>query len=280
MEMVESCRACRICIVRRRDVLSNESVRIITSIWVFSDDRTVRMQQKRKTPQAVRYYYVILTLTPLVADGIEAIPYASYFSPEKISIAIPTEIKFHDSHYDAKPLKVVKTNWINYVFSNERSANLFQAEIFGRSLLGSYKTEKTLRIHDGFSGVLAYQEQMCALENLRLWEDEGTSGVLAMIHFSAHFRNGYLAFYLNSSSTPVRVKDEGGKEVKIKGLSIPLTEQGKMQRRSSVTARRASEDRKRVICGARVEFATENEKMSFLAKVKEVQRTMIALPDL
>ena len=44
----------------------------------------------------------------------------------------------------------------------------------GRTLLGTYKTEKTLRIHEGLSSVLAYQEQMCGMENLRLWEDEST----------------------------------------------------------------------------------------------------------
>jgi len=47
-EMVEAARECRICIVRRRDSLPDGALRFTTSIWVFSDDRQVRLQQKRK----------------------------------------------------------------------------------------------------------------------------------------------------------------------------------------------------------------------------------------
>lgn len=92
----------------------------------------------------------------------------------------------------------------------------------GKQLIASYKTEKTLRIHEGLAGVLAYQEQMCAMEHLRLWQDDDTDAVLAMIHFSAQFRDGYFTFYLNSASQPVRLKDDGGRTVKVRGLCIPL----------------------------------------------------------
>lgn len=149
----------------------------------------------------------------------------------------------------------------------------------GRKLVGVFKTEKTLRIHEGLSGVLAYQEQMCGMETLRLWADPDNGGIMAMIHFSAHFRPGYLAFYLNSSACPVRVKDEGGKEVKIKGLKIPLD-----RAKVTVGGRRGSgpgkAEGKKWITGAKVEFAADVEKFLFLGKVKEVQQTMILLPDL
>lgn len=158
-------------------------------------------------------------------------------------------------------------------------ATLFQNELMGRILVGVFKTEKTLRVHEGLSGVLAYQEQMCGMENLRLWADPDSGGILAMIHFSAQFRAGYLAFYLNSSTCPVRVKDEGGKEIKIKGLRIPLDRD-----RVVNGGRRGSEsgkaEGKKWITGARVEFASDIEKFLFLEKVKEVQQTMIQLPDL
>lgn len=157
-------------------------------------------------------------------------------------------------------------------------ATLFQNELMGRTLVGVFKTEKTLRVHEGLSGVLAYQEQMCGMENLRLWADPDNGGILAMIHFSAHFRPGYLAFYLNSSAFPVRVKDEGGKEVKIKGLKIPLDKD-----KAGVGGRRGSEsgraEGKKWVTGAKVEFASDVEKFLFIEKVKEVQQTMILLPD-
>jgi len=79
--------------------------------------------------------------------------------------------------------------------SSQAGSTLFQSALMGKSLILSVKTSKTMRLHDGFSGNFAYQEQMCALENLRIWQDQDTSGVLAMIHYSAQFRNGYMAFY-------------------------------------------------------------------------------------
>jgi hypothetical protein len=163
----------------------------------------------------------------------------------------------------------------------------------GRTLLGTYKTEKTLRIHEGLSSVLTYAEQMCGMENLRLWEDDATSAVFVTIHFSAHFRNGYLAFYLNSASSPVRVKDDGGREVKIKGLRVPVD--GKQDQKAPVRKdsgagvvvqgkkeegkRKGSEQRK-FVAGAKIEFASEAEKRAFLVTVKECQKTMRELPDL
>ncbi|KAH7051252.1 hypothetical protein B0J12DRAFT_573240 [Macrophomina phaseolina] len=259
VEMGDAMGACRILVVRKRDLRPGGSIRLVTSIWSLSDDGLVRMQQK-------------------LADGVEVIPHASYFVPEKISLPLVTELKFHDKVYGSKPIKVEKTSWCNYVFEDVKSATLFQNELMGRTLVGVFKTEKTLRVHEGLSGVLAYQEQMCGMENLRLWADPDNGGVLAMIHFSAHFRAGYLAFYLNSSACPVRVKDEGGKEVKIKGLKIPLDRD-----KAGIGGRRGSEsgkaEGKKYIAGAKVEFASDVEKFLFLEKVKEVQQTMILLPE-
>jgi formamidopyrimidine-DNA glycosylase len=65
----------------------------------------------------------------------------------------------------------------------------------GKTLLLSVRTNKTLRVHDGIAGTFAYQEQMCALENLRIWKDQDSNGVLAMIHYTPQFRDGYMRFY-------------------------------------------------------------------------------------
>jgi hypothetical protein len=170
----------------------------------------------------------------------------------------------------------------------------------GRTLLATFPTSKTMRVHEGFSGAFSYAEQMCGMENLRIWEDDETGAVIAMIHFSAHFRNGYLAFYLNSRNSPIRVKDEGGREIKIKGLRVPLE---KGSRKDSVmvsggsgsadgsgeTVKEGKEgkkkskedlDRKKFIMGAKVEFESEMEKRQFLELLREVQGSMIELPEL
>ncbi|KAK3079180.1 hypothetical protein LTS18_005542, partial [Coniosporium uncinatum] len=294
-EMVEAARACRICVVRRRDSLPDGALRFTTSIWAFSDDRQVRLQQK-------------------LADGAEIIPFSSYFNPEKISITVPAVLKFHDVTFGAASLKEAKTSWINYIFEDTLSANHFQSILFGRRLLATFRTTSTMRIHDGFAAKLAFQEQMCGMENLRLWEDEESDGVLAMLHFSGHFRNGYLAFWLNSSSMPVRVKEESDRVVRIKGFRISLelnerdrewsgpkyaqgsglggtgvlartaggerlggTKEG-VKRKASEMGRKGKEEK--WITGARVEFASEGEKGRFVALAKEVMMRPSILPDL
>ena len=126
-----------------------------------------------------------------------------------------------------------------------------------------------MRVHEGVGKVIAFQEQMCAMETLRLWEEEGSGAVLGMIHFSAQFRRGYMLFYINSQDKPIRVRDEGGKLVKVKGLRIPLdpNERGKVERRAS--------DAKRLISGAKIEFSSESEKLEFLEMVDRIQKRMV-----
>jgi hypothetical protein len=161
----------------------------------------------------------------------------------------------------------------------------------GRTLLATFRTEKTMRIHEGIGKSFSYAEQMCGLENLRVWEDNDTGAIIALIHFSADFRDGYLAFYLNSSGNPIKVKDEGNREVKIKGLRVPLERGDKAMRKDSVVAGsgkdkgKGKEDAKKVekekvISGAKIEFATEIEKQEFVEMCKELQRDSIELPDL
>jgi hypothetical protein len=155
----------------------------------------------------------------------------------------------------------------------------------GRTLLATFRTEKTMRIHEGIGKSFSYAEQMCGLENLRVWEDNDTGAIIALIHFSADFRHGYLAFYLNSSVNPIKVKDDGNREIKIKGLRVPIDRGDKAIRKDSVVAGNAKDkgkgkDDMNVISGAKIEFASDMEKKEFMAMVKEVQKDMIELPDL
>jgi hypothetical protein len=78
-----------------------------------------------------------------------------------------------------------------------------------------------------------------------------------------------MLFYINSQDKPIRVRDEGGKLVKVKGLRIPLdpNERGKVERRAS--------DAKRLISGAKIEFSSESEKLEFLEMVDRIQKRMV-----
>jgi hypothetical protein len=159
------------------------------------------------------------------------------------------------------------------VTNNLTASTSFQNTLFGRTLLDSYKTEKTIRVQDGIAGALSSSEQMCAMENLRLWEEESTGAAMAMIHYSAIFRQGYLKFYINDTENPIKIKDDGGKTVKIKGLKIPMTDNGDSIKRNQnfkQDGRRGS-DGKKWITGARIEFKNDEEKIRFLDTVRDLQ---------
>ncbi|KAH7087574.1 hypothetical protein FB567DRAFT_495516 [Paraphoma chrysanthemicola] len=274
VEMIPVCDDCRIAVVRKR-VHDPEAmrVRVITSVWTLSDDNTIRVELRMDDDQMY-------------------IPYSSYFSPTKVSVNVPCELKFHDVKHGNRPAKLAKTSWVNYNFETPQSAALFQNELMGRTLLATFRTEKTMRIHSGLGKSFTYAEQMCALENLRIWEDTETGAIIALIHFSADFRAGYLAFYINSATNPITVKDDGNRDVKIKGLRVPIEKgggEGKGRKDSVVEkgkgkekdeGRKGDKDKEKVITGARVEFATDMEKREFLEMVKEVQRDLVDLPDL
>lgn len=103
VEMIEACQDCRICVVRKRETSGTDSkgIRMMTSVWVFSDDNIVRLQLK-------------------LADGEMYVPYSSYFNQEKISMTVPCELKYHDMKYGTRLLKSAKTSWINYVFKDTK----------------------------------------------------------------------------------------------------------------------------------------------------------------
>jgi ferredoxin len=100
VEMVTACTSCRIAIVRKREALpESRSLSLMTSVWVFSEDNTIRMQLKME-------------------DGEVYLPYSSYFNPEKISLTVPCELRFHGVQWGERVEKSVKTDWVNYVFED------------------------------------------------------------------------------------------------------------------------------------------------------------------
>lgn len=181
--------------------------------------------------------------------------------------------------HHSKPSEVVgsiiflRIRLVSYGFAHSHvfadpclAATTFQNTLYGNKLIGTFKTDKTTRVHDGIAGALSYQEQMCAMENLRVWEDESTSRYFMMIHFSAQFRSkGYLTCYLNDRDNPVKFKDESGRVVKIKGLKIPPEEN------ADVGRNKKGSDSKKWISGAKVEFRNEQEKARFIDLVWDLQ---------
>lgn len=83
---------------------------------------------------------------------------------------------------------------------------------------------------------------------------------------------------VNSSRDPVRVRDDGDRFVKLKGLSIPLLSQkSNLQRHNSVDKSKSPKLKpEKRITGARIEFTTDMDKRLFLEKFREVQGTFFA----
>jgi hypothetical protein len=182
VEMVKGCSDARVCVIRKRENRELGGSKVVSSIWSLSDDGEVRLQQKLSELQ-------------------ETVPYCSYFDPDKVSLQptdseTPIALKFHGSEWGAMLTEEKKTNWVNYCFVSEQEAVAFQSAVFGRLLIGSYRTTKTTVIHEGLKGAFSFEEQFANIEMLRLWEDDGVStpgaagGVMALMHISSNFGEG------------------------------------------------------------------------------------------
>lgn len=280
--VVDATTKCRICVVRKRVNREHGGTRVATSIWSIGDDWVARLQQE-------------------LPEEFDTVPFCSYFQSEKVSIDIKESLlRFHAAVWAAPTLNELKTNWVNYIFETVDEANRFQSALFGRSLLASFKTAKTTVIHDGFKGTFAFEEQMAGIEVLRVWEDDGVSmpgaagGVMALLHLSANFGEGWAKWWLNSTRQQVRIKDESGKFARIKGLDVTVVKPGAgvnmadrirspathgegLLRPDAEAQRRQKWEKK--VTGVRVEFASEDEKRAFVALAKRAQERMIPLPE-
>ena len=156
------------------------------------------------------------------------------------------------------------------------AATLFQNALIGRTLLLTVKTKATMRLHDGISGAFAFAEQLCGLENLRIFEDPSSGACLALLHYSPHFRDGYMVFPLNSLRKPLTIRDDGENTIRLKGLNIPLDNSRMLQRRDSA-AQISKPKTVKTIAGAKIEFSTAMDKLLFKEKFREIQEEMYSM---
>jgi hypothetical protein len=288
--MKEVCQEARICVIRKRENREHGGTRLATSIWALANDGIIRCQQK-------------------LSEVADTVPYCSYFQSEKVSLADDEmTLRFHGQSWMDMPDKDIKTNWVNYVFATENDAVAFQSAVYGRMLLGSFRTTKTIVIHQGIKGAFAFEEQFANIEMLRLWEDDGIAtlgaqgGVMALMHISSNFGEGWAKWWMNSSKQQVRVKGEGSKHARLKGIDITVIKPGagvstadKIRHNSSANAALQRVDTKdslnapqspvkkfpvKRVTGIRIEFKSEEERTDFLEASKRLQEKMLPLPDL
>lgn len=277
-DMVAVCKQARICVIRKRENREHGGTKLATSVWVLSDDGCVRCQQK-------------------LSEHAETVPYHSFFDPEKVSLAGSVEdelaLRCHGANWSDPLDKEFRTSWVNYTFASTVEAAAFQSAVFGRALLSSLRTSKTTIIHEGIKGVFAIEEQFAKMDRLRLFEDDGVAtpgaegGVLALLHVSSTFGNGWAKFWLNSSRQHIYIKKDGERCVKLKGLNVSVPgstpySPGPSRRASMLDEHFARIDTARAptkqINGLRVEFETFREREDFFALFKRVQERVLPLP--
>ncbi|KAF2208481.1 hypothetical protein CERZMDRAFT_49143 [Cercospora zeae-maydis SCOH1-5] len=279
-----ACKECRILVIRNRENREYGGTKVITSVWCLSDDDETRIQQK-------------------LAESQETVPYCSYFEPEKVSLQGTTEeggqilLKFHSQEWGAILKAERSTNWVNYSFVNEADAVAFQSAVFGRLLLASFATTKTTVIHDGLKGAFTFEEQFANIEMLRLWEDDGletpgaAGGVMALMHISSNFGEGWARWWINNSRQNVRIKEEGSKFVKIRGIDVTVAKPGATTRQAErakfaslggvVNSKAAEKDAVlKKVGGIKIEFMNEEERNRFVAAVRKAQASYMPLPEL
>ena len=208
-------------------------------------------------------------MTFIVEDDTEVIPYTVWGRTDRVILRFPTELIYHDIDIHDKPLKTAKTSWVNYHFKDEQGSRAFQSALMWKPLLHSFCTRRTMLAHESFvSSAFAFQEQLCGLENLRLWRDEEASSTIAMIHYSPTIHEGYLSFRVTGPGTTAKIIDDGERWVKVRKLNIVLAPKitsaspSPMSSSPEVSGKGKRDGKK--IPAIKIEFSTPEEKYKFL----------------
>ena len=203
-------------------------------------------------------------------DDVEIIPYTVWGNTASVVLRVPTELKFHDIDPCDKPMLTANTSWVNYRFRGERESAAFQSALMWKRLLYSFRTQRTVLSHESFIlSTFSFREQLCALENIRLWRDLETGSTIAMIQYSPSFHEGYLSFRLSGPGTVAKIIDDGDKWVKVKRLNIVLEPNAASaptspSSPSSNSGSRGKKMETKKITAIRVEFSSAEEKYKFL----------------
>jgi len=268
-KVVQVMKDCTISIVTKMRSNSVGRTRHVTSVWATSDDRTVRLQQQCGCQSSPTADYGMLTILA-VDDDTEIIPYTVWGKTTSVVLRVPTELRYHDVDLLDKPLSTAKTSWVNYHFRDDQGSMTFQSALMWKRLLYSFRTRRTMLSHEGFvMSTFSFQEQLCGLENLRLWRDDEAGSTIAMIQYSPRFHEGYISFRLSGPGTIAKAVDDGERWVKIKGLNIVIK-----PKCVSVTTSpnpsspdggsRSKKTEPKNIRAIRVDFSSSEEKYKFL----------------
>lgn len=212
------------------------------------------------------------------------IPYTIWGNETKVVIRHPTELRFFASPDSPSPYKKLSTSWANYAFETASASAEFQSALLPPLLLiRTLPTTRVVRLHNSpWMRTFSARLQLCGLENLRVFQDlSDPNSLVCMIHYSPNFRpldgEEYIIFRLYPPPrNSVRIRDDGEKCVKIKGLDIrgsPVLEQKKKGKTPQSQIEQLEEEAygSHSIEKIKIEFESGKEKRQFLELTRELQ---------
>lgn len=87
-------------------------------------DKHLDIERRPKDPASADTYVwsyfasksVLMTTVP---DGAPIVPYTIWGNNLKVVLRVNAELRYHDVTPDSRPIDVVKTQWVNYIFADE-----------------------------------------------------------------------------------------------------------------------------------------------------------------
>ncbi|KAL8658766.1 MAG: hypothetical protein Q9226_000791 [Calogaya cf. arnoldii] len=254
---------CTVRISLKKKWSESKGHRKVRSIWTIAADGKLCIQQK-------------------LPQDHETLPYTLWGNEKKVVIRQPTVLRYYKSTNLVTPNKIMETSWVTYSFESASQSAEFQSSLLSPlQLIRSFPTSRTMRLHPSpFIRAFSPRLQLCGLENLRIFKDANDPNCLVcMIHYSPNFRpsNGdeYIVFRLYPPpSNSVRIREDGERCVKIKGLDIrgsPAGEQAKKGKSSQSQSELLEEEAYESIEKMKIEFESGKEKREFLGMTRELQ---------
>ncbi|KAL8951170.1 MAG: hypothetical protein Q9222_002830 [Ikaeria aurantiellina] len=265
MGMVKGASACSIRVALKRKRQIGGGSRMVRSIWVIADQGQICIQQKLPQDHTI-------------------VPYTLWSNEVKVIIRHPTELRYYPDWQSDAPYKTTKTSWVNYAFRSATDSAEFQSALLSPlELIKSLPTSRTMRLHPSpFIRAFSPRLQLCGLENLRVFCDAlDPNSLVCMIHFSPNFRpsnnEDYIVFRLYPPPrNAVRIREDGEKCIKIKGLDIRGCSSAEQHKKGKVPQSQTEKLEEEAygshnIEKIKVEFESGEEKRQFLELTRELQ---------
>lgn len=258
--------------VVRNEEIQGEDVKNKTSIWTRSKDGCIRLEQRRKYT-APDQRPMITNKTLLVETRNVTLALPDYDDPCKI--VVPIQVLAHRCTNDDLAGRK-EADSMTYIFSCEEDCIQFQQALFGCTLLASFKTKKTIRVHETLH-LLCPDEQMCDTKVLRVWRDEDSGAIILTIRYAKSYRLGPMIFCLNDKSAPLSLVGKDCDQVTFRGLQT-MENQFKPLRKRLRRCLRVLGIKETI--SVQMEFDEKEEKTFFMNLVRMAQyNNMIEIPD-